>query len=394
MAGNEFGSRQRLVVIDTETTGLGTFDRVVEVAAVVLDRATGETLDEYDTLINPMRDIGPVRIHGISSSMVSAAPTFEEIAASLALRLEGAVLVAHNLSFDVRMLDNEYQRLDAQLDPGKGICTLRLSGEKLSLACDRYQIPMTRHHRALSDARATAELVKLLIDEQTPSSPASVLGLLTIMNPRTHRRDVSADDSGSQLMERLNATVRYPTSDGDLLTYLNALDWVLDDLVIDDSEKAHLDQLAKSLGLSSVEIANAHRAYLASLINAANRDNVITDEEDSLLRSVASLLDLDDVELPRITVRVPVDPHLAEGTRVCFTGEVVIDGEAVTRSDLEETVAAAGLQPVSSVTKKCDLLVCADPSSMSKKTKTARDYRIPIMSIAEFIIAIGFVDLP
>ena len=386
--------RHRLVVIDTETTGLGKFDRVVEVAAVVLDRTTGETLDEYDTLVNPMRDIGPVRIHGISSSMVSAAPAFEEIAASLALRLEGAVLVAHNLSFDVRMLDNEYQRLDAQLDPGEGICTLRLSGEKLSLACDRYEIPMTRHHRALSDARATAELVKLLIDEQTPSSPASILGLSSTVNPRTHRRDISSDDAGSQLMERLIATVRYPTSDGDLLTYLNALDWVLDDLVIDDSEKAHLDQLARSLDLTASQIANAHRAYLLSLISAANRDNVITDEEDGLLRSVARLLDVDDVELPLITATVPASTELAAGTRVCFTGEVVVDGEVVTRSDLEETAAAAGLQPVASVTKKCDLLVCADPASMSKKTMTARDYRIPIMSIAEFIVAIGFVDLP
>lgn len=386
--------RQRLVVIDTETTGLGTFDRVVEVAAIVLDRATGETLDEYDTLVNPMRDIGPVRIHEISSSMVSAAPTFEEIAASLALRVEGAVLVAHNLSFDVRMLDNEYQRLDAQLDPGDGICTLRLSGEKLSLACDRYEIPMTRHHRALSDARATAQLVKILIDEETPSSPASILGLSAAVNPRTHRRDVSSDKSGSQLMGRLIATVRYPTSDGDLLTYLNALDWVLDDLEIDDAEKVHLKQLAGSLDLTATQIASAHRAYLLSLISAANRDSVITDDEDRLLRSVARLLDIDDVELPRVTATVPASTELVAGTRVCFTGEVVVDGEVITRSDLEETAAAAGLQPVASVTKKCDLLVCADPSSMSKKTNTARDYQIPIMSITEFIKAIGFVDLP
>ncbi|CAB4629242.1 unannotated protein [freshwater metagenome] len=386
--------RQRLVVIDTETTGLGTFDRVVEVAAVVLDRTTGETLDEYDTLVNPMRDIGPVRIHGISSSMVSAAPTFEEIAASLALRIEGAVLVAHNLSFDVRMLDNEYQRLDARLDPGDGICTLRLSGEKLSLACDRYEIPMTRHHRALSDARATAELVKVLIDEQTPSSPASILGLSSIVNPRTHRRDASSEDAGSQLMERLIGTVRYPTSDGDLLTYLNALDWVLDDLVINDSEKAHLDQLARSLDLTAGQIENAHRAYLLSLIRAAKRDNVITDEEDGLLRSVARLLDIDDIELPGVTALVPASTELAAGTRVCFTGEVVVDGAVVTRSNLEETAAAAGLQPVASVTKKCDLLVCADPSSMSKKATTARNYQIPIMSITEFITALGFVDLP
>ena len=104
---------RRLAVIDTETTGLGAQDRVVEVAVVVLDASTLETVDEYDTLINPRRDVGPEHIHGISASMVEAAPTFEEIAGDLAARLDDHVLVAHNLPFDVRMVRGEFDRLDA-----------------------------------------------------------------------------------------------------------------------------------------------------------------------------------------------------------------------------------------------------------------------------------------
>ena len=86
-----------LVVIDCETTGLGSHDRIVEIAALTLDPRTWELTDEYDTLINPERDVGPVGIHGITASMVETAPTFPEIITTLARRLHGATLIAHNL---------------------------------------------------------------------------------------------------------------------------------------------------------------------------------------------------------------------------------------------------------------------------------------------------------
>ena len=79
----------RIVVFDTETTGLGKFDRVVEVAAITIDSSTGEIVDEFETLINPQRDIGPISIHGITASMVETAPTFGEIAVALGRRLTG-----------------------------------------------------------------------------------------------------------------------------------------------------------------------------------------------------------------------------------------------------------------------------------------------------------------
>jgi hypothetical protein len=112
----------RFVVVDVETTGLYNSDRVVEVAAVTLAKG-GEIVDEWDTLVNPGRDVGPTHIHGVTASMVSAAPRFEEVAEALAARLDGAVLVAHNLVFDARMLTNEYGRLGAAMDPGRGVCT-------------------------------------------------------------------------------------------------------------------------------------------------------------------------------------------------------------------------------------------------------------------------------
>lgn len=66
----------RMVVVDVKTTGLYDADRIVEVAAVTLN-PRGRVVDEWDTLVNPERDVGPTHLHGVSATMVSAAPTFE-----------------------------------------------------------------------------------------------------------------------------------------------------------------------------------------------------------------------------------------------------------------------------------------------------------------------------
>ena len=92
------------VVVDVETTGLGAHDRLVEVAVITLDPETWETQDEYDTLINPQRDVGPTGVHGVTAGMVELAPVFAEVFAPVARRLHGAILIAHNLSFDTRMM--------------------------------------------------------------------------------------------------------------------------------------------------------------------------------------------------------------------------------------------------------------------------------------------------
>ena len=76
--------------------------------------------------------------------------------------------------------------------------------------------------------------------------------------------------------------------------------------------------------------------------------------------------------------------------RVCFTGEAIVDGQKIDRTDLEARATQIGLQPVSSVTKKgCDLVVAADPSSMSGKAKKAREHDKPVMSIEDFVEQAG-----
>jgi DNA polymerase III subunit epsilon len=74
---------------------------------------------------------------------------------------------------------------------------------------------------------------------------------------------------------------------------------------------------------------------------------------------------------------------------VCFTGVVTYtDGVELTRESLARIAQTLNLRVVDSVTKKgCDLLVAADPSSLSGKTGKARQYGIPIVDARDFLCA-------
>lgn len=114
----------RLFVGDTETTGVGSDDAVVEIAWMELDENL-ETVSQVRSLINPKKPIpaGASAVHGITDNMVKDAPTIEQfmLADGSALLSEGAVLVAHNAAFDMRFFQ-------AWMPNALGtICTLKLS---------------------------------------------------------------------------------------------------------------------------------------------------------------------------------------------------------------------------------------------------------------------------
>lgn len=160
----------RFAVVDVETTGFSRADRIVEVAVVVLDDQAGSIVGEFATLVNPQRPMGATGVHGITEAMVQSAPAFEQIAGMLAGHLHGRVLVAHNLAFDQRFLTDEFERAGFCVDAGIGVCTQQLTGERLTVACQRRGIAIDSHHRALADARAAAAL---LIRQATYGEPVA-----------------------------------------------------------------------------------------------------------------------------------------------------------------------------------------------------------------------------
>ena len=93
---------QLVSVVDVETTGLNPYrgDRIVELAAVVTD-IHGKIQREFVSLINPERDVGPTRIHGITSEDILHAPLFSEIVGEFLETISDCVALAgHNIRFD------------------------------------------------------------------------------------------------------------------------------------------------------------------------------------------------------------------------------------------------------------------------------------------------------
>ena len=86
-------------VIDCETTGVfpGGHDRVIKIAVVHVD-SLGNVGDQWQTLVNPGRDLGPQHIRRIAAADIWEASNSGQIAAKLAEHLSGRAVVAHNAS--------------------------------------------------------------------------------------------------------------------------------------------------------------------------------------------------------------------------------------------------------------------------------------------------------
>lgn len=161
---------QTYVVVDIETTGgTANFHRITEIGAVKI--RGGQVVDEFQTLLNPGRPIPAfiTKLTGITDEMVRTAPTFAEVAEAFQEFMGRGIFVAHNVRFDYGFLQREYQRLDQQFRAPQ-MCTclemrrkfpgLRSYG--LKNLTEHFGVTLDQHHRALADARAAAELLRIL----------------------------------------------------------------------------------------------------------------------------------------------------------------------------------------------------------------------------------------
>ena len=360
-------------VVDVETTGLspGQHHRVIEVAVVHLD-ASGRRVDEWCTLVNPRRDLGAQRVHGISAADARRAPEFAGIAGELAARLAGRVLVAHNLSFDLRFLRAEFARLGHELF-AEGLCTMDLAGRylgassrSLAACCEMAGVPMGTAHSALHDARASAGLLARCLDRIGDVEPVR-LTVPRTLNAFAVQRSHPHGAEQHFLAKLVRLLPRVETASGD--EYLDVLDRALVDrhLTLEDQEE--LLEVARALDLGLPQVMELHRGYLAALADAAWEDGRVTADEEADLRLVASLLGVDVGDALRRPVR------LSLGDLVVFTGQMR-EGRDV----WESRALSAGLTVKAGVTKRTAVVIAADPDSMSGKADKARTYGIPVVS--------------
>lgn len=436
-------SAKSFAVIDTETTGvIPMMDRIIEIAIINVD-VKGKIENEFVTLVNPSRDLGPTNKHGIKAKDVSGAPTFEEVAGDIVERLKDRIIIGHNVTFDIGMLNAEFQRLESSFLNIPHICTRRLayefgpSSRKLGECCAFFGFEIARAHSALEDARATHRLYLeyMKLAEQQGVSHFSELKAyrreedITVWPSFTPSGKVKVrSEIHSDIHPFLSNVISSlpDTGNSDFAAYFSVLDRALEDRILTSDEVIALQSLAESAGFSKKGILDAHEEYFRHLVRTALEDGVITENELEDIQAVGALLGLNKqrqselIDLVKaiaptlknlvneiVTSPIPQQQitdsglssepqikysgHDLVGKRVCFTGALAskVNGCEISREMAIRLAQDCGLVPTTGVSKKTDILVVADPYTMSGKAKKAREYGIRIVADRVFWKMLG-----
>ena len=158
-----------LAFVDVETTGASTDfgHRVIEIGIVRVEG--GRSVTEYQQLVDPQRRVGPgiVALTGITNEMVAGQPLFADILPRVIELMSGAVVIGHNVRFDLSFLTGEFRRCRQPIAECLAGCkhvldTVRIArrrfgrgGNGLQMLAPRLGVLPTAAHRALADAVTT-----------------------------------------------------------------------------------------------------------------------------------------------------------------------------------------------------------------------------------------------
>ena len=207
------------IIYDVETTGFSTnYDEVIEIAAVKVRR--GAIIDEFSEYVNPHRKLSDftTKLTGITQNDVDAARDVGPVMHDFHKWIGDAILVAHNADFDMGHLEANFEKLGLPKPANPVIDTLALArvmyhvelgiywnyatDEKIDEKFKRkmklfnlkalarfFNVELTQHHRAIYDARATAEAFISMIND------VAKLGIKT----HDQLNDLTIDSGGYKL---------------------------------------------------------------------------------------------------------------------------------------------------------------------------------------------------
>jgi DNA polymerase-3 subunit epsilon len=156
------------VVVDLETTGgaAARGDSIIEIGALRLHG--GRVVDRFSELVHPGRRLPSfiTRLTGITDHMLADRPPIEAVLSRFVTFAAGSVVIAHNASFDLAFLNAARLELHGEVFEHPHLCTLRLARRllprlrhrSLDALAGHFGIPLVDRHRALGDARITAEV--------------------------------------------------------------------------------------------------------------------------------------------------------------------------------------------------------------------------------------------
>ena len=171
-----------VAVVDVETTGASPRfgDRVTEIGVARYEG--GEIVGRYQRLVDPCRRIAPgvVALTGITQEMVDGRPTFADRLPEVVAAMGGAVVVGHNVRFDLGFIAAEFRRAGTTMTNELAAAgnphvldTVRIArrrfgrgGNGLQVLSRRLGVLPTAAHRALADAETTGQVLEKLLEPQ------------------------------------------------------------------------------------------------------------------------------------------------------------------------------------------------------------------------------------
>ena len=189
-------SETTFVVLDLETTGgSANLHAITEIGALKL--RGGQLLGQMETLVNPGVPIPPMItvLTGITESMVLPAPRIAEILPPLLEFARDAVIVGHNIRFDISFLDaalvaNGYPKLSNRrvdtLALARRLVRDEVPNLRLSTLARHFRTSVEPNHRAYSDAAATAEVLHSLLERAASYGVLGLDDLLALPSMRAH----------------------------------------------------------------------------------------------------------------------------------------------------------------------------------------------------------------
>lgn len=180
----------KVTFLDVETTGLlrDSRARIIELGFSTWEN--GNPLQKYSTLI---KSVGVVpenisRINGITTEMLKDAPGFEDVWKESKKYFQGSLLVAHNLAFDVGMINRELVLANRIPLGNMGIDSLPLSRKMLPELSSYRLGEVARHmgilnenpHRAMGDLETLEKIVSKLLGTSPGSFDEGVMRLFCL----------------------------------------------------------------------------------------------------------------------------------------------------------------------------------------------------------------------
>lgn len=340
-------------------------EHLLEVAAITLTIA-GE-VSEWHTLICPERDIHSESEHGLTSSDIAHAPSFQDIAGDLTEQISGACVVGFGMKKSLRILTAEMYDAGIKTDITENYLDIYNIFSIKGLLKEGLPSEPDRSAPSLLQARTTMHLfIRFFKHLNETGTPVACAGSIPPTSGRVLHR---GHNNWNQMGDRASV---------DLTSYIELLRDIMEDGKIDPDEAEKLRKFeAEKFETNSSAKITARRAYVHEEIDIALEDEILDESEEIHLHNIVRELhqgsDIVDRRLRQYKVReIEIEP-LSHGTLVVRTGV----SQGMNEGDIERILSEHGFTVHGNISKKVKLIVAADLESNSSKARKAREYGIP-----------------